>query len=213
MWNPCGGACVPEHRCVTGEWKNNKQVNSWLGCTICKKCELTHLSDCGLKIHCLGKIAVFPSKLYSVLAEHSCEVCVSLNICYFFLYTWLGWLTPAKILQPSRSLMSSYASVEVYWNLWFGGEERFSVVWPVRGCAGCWVGNGFCHLTPKQEYTILRESFPNKGSYNFVQSKAAHLYPKPPPLWDAPDSRRDDDDVTQCFNFLHKHSAYQMCNN
>ena len=75
----------------------------------------------------------------------------------------------------------------------------------MRGCAGCWVGNGFCHLTPKQEYTILRESFPNKGtgSYNFVQSKAAHLYPKPPPLWDAPDSRRDDDDVTQCFNFLH----------
>ena len=63
-----------------------------------------------------------------------------------------------------------------------GGEEWFSVVWPVRGCAGCWVGNGFCHLTPKQEYTILRESFPNKGSYNFVQSKAAHLYPKPPPF-------------------------------
>ena len=63
-----------------------------------------------------------------------------------------------------------------------GGEERFSVVWPVRGCGGCWVGNGFCHLTPKQEYTILRESFPNKGSYNFVQSKAAHLYPKPPPF-------------------------------
>lgn len=94
-----------------------------------------------------------------------------------------------------------------------GGEERFSVVWPVWGCAGCWVGNCFCHLTPKQEYTILSESFPNKGSYNFVQSKAAHLYPKPPPLWDAPDSCRDDDDVTQCFNFLHKHSAHQMCNN
>ena len=68
-------------------------------------------------------------------------------------------------------------------------------------------------LPTKQEHTILRESFPNKGSYNFVQSKAAHLYPKPPPLWDAPDSCRDDDDVTQCFNFLHKHSAYQMCNN
>ena len=43
----------------------------------------------------------------------------------------------------------------------------------------------------------MRESFPNKGSYNYVQSKAAHVYPKPSPLWDAPDSRRDDDDVTQ----------------
>ena len=128
MWNPCGVACVPEHRCVTGEWKNNKQVNSWLGCTICKKCELTHLSDCGLKIHCLGKIAVFPSKLYSVLAEHSCEVCFSLNICYFFPYTWLGWLTPANILQPSRSLMSSYASVEVYWNLWFVYKQLMEVL-------------------------------------------------------------------------------------
>lgn len=41
-----------------------------------------------------------------------------------------------------------------------GGEERFSVVW--WGCAGCWVGNGFCHLTPKQEYTIWHESFLNK---------------------------------------------------
>ena len=33
-----------------------------------------------------------------------------------------------------------------------GGEERFFVV--SRGCAGCWVGNGFCHF--------LHESFLNK---------------------------------------------------
>ena len=85
-------------------------------------------TDYGLKIHCLSKIAVFPSKLYSVLAEHSCEVCFSLNICYFFLYTWLGWLTPAKILQPSRSLMSSYASVEAYWNLWFVYKQLMEVL-------------------------------------------------------------------------------------
>ena len=145
-------------------------------------------------------------------------------------YTKPVLLCSAVLLSQSEYNVSRYFSSEAshcpakhyFWGGareggrgWWGegGEERFSVVWPVRGCAGCWVGNGFCHLTPKQEYTILRESFPNKGSYNFVQSKAAHLYPKPPPLWDARDSSRDDDDVTQCFNFLHKHSAYQMCNN
>lgn len=63
-----------------------------------------------------------------------------------------------------------------------GGEERFSVVWPVRGCAGCWVGNGFCHLTPKQEYTILRESFPNKGSYNLFNPKQLTYTPSPLPF-------------------------------
>lgn len=63
-----------------------------------------------------------------------------------------------------------------------GGEERFSVVWPVRGCAGCWVGNSFCHLTPKQEYTILRESFPNKGSYNLFNPKQLTYTPSPLPF-------------------------------
>ena len=50
---------------MTRGWKINKQVNSLLGCIICKECELTHLY--GLKNLSLIKIAVFLSKL----AEHS----------------------------------------------------------------------------------------------------------------------------------------------
>ena len=150
----------------------------------------------------------FSSEASHCPAKHYFDCCTVDKVC---------WNKDVVILpiKPSCSSPSGGGGAREGGRGWWGegGEERFSVVWPVRGCAGCWVGNGFCHLTPKQEYTILRESFPNKGSYNFVQSKAAHLYPKPPPLWDAPDSRRDDDDVTQCFNFLHKHSAYQMCNN
>ena len=148
----------------------------------------------------------FSSEASYCPAKHYFDCCTVDKVC---------WNKDVVMLPKNLHVAPSGGGSEGGGRGWWGegGEERFSVVWPVRGCAGCWVGNGFCHLTPKQEYTILRESFPNKGSYNFVQSKAAHLYPKPPPLWDAPDSRRDDDDVTQCFNFLHKHSAYQMCNN
>ena len=37
-------------------------------------------------------------------------------------------------------------------------------------------------LPTKQEHTILRESFPNKGSYNFVQSKQLTHTPSPLPF-------------------------------
>ena len=99
--------CVREDRCVTRDWKINKQVNSWLGCTICKECELTHLY--GLKTHSLIKIAVFPSKF----AEHSYGVMFFFNVCYFFLYTWLTWLTPAKrnLLYLAAQLIAVFAKM------------------------------------------------------------------------------------------------------